>query len=223
MNCGLVSTSLVVLLAAVARVSPADELASRDADSQSVTIPLDQIWALNMPGTLDVQELDKASADRPSHKLINKIRNELQYIPRTSADVARQGFVVAGGAEDALDEVYAVLSGNRKARQSLLPNRDIWLVFFSLRYGQYVQLTKVKRRGNRIEILYRLVPHRANEVTSHFAMIPLGNLPTGEYHVEISPAASQIGTTSDSATLGKSRRLVCQSFTFSIDPRPPGE
>jgi hypothetical protein len=170
---------------------------------ETVDIPLYQIWAWDMPGTQNISDLEKAT---PSEDwLITKIRDE-QHSKGWMAKAGR-AFAVEGTGLKALENAHDVIFGKQKRLTSL--SGEISVIFFSLAGGQYVHLTKVEREGDTINIRYKLVPHEQKHLTRHFAIIPLGKLPKGNYKVDIatkSPAKPSV-------TLPR----VSASFDFTVE------
>ncbi len=207
--------AIVVLWCAVAVAETPNE----QADSDTVTIPLDQIWAYKMPGTRDVAELEPDNHPQSEHgALVAQIRSSLSQTPPTGKS-ARTGFAVFGTGLEALRDAHAVLVKNEKPRQSFPADSEISVVFFSYQFGPYAHLRSIERRGNVVEICYRFVPHRTEEVTEHFALIPLGKLASGKYDVKVVPSSME----QQSLDLGfrpvrdtDADRIVCHSFSFSV-------
>lgn len=186
-------------------------------ESKAVNIPLDEIWGYNMPGTYDVRKMD----DQRAAKQVEAIRRALSTTPPQGKE-AKAGFAVVGNGLDALGEANAVLVDGKKRSPTLPADSEISVVFFSYQFGPYVHLHKVARRGNVVEIRYRFVPHKTEEVTEHFALIPMGKLAPGKVQVEIiqSPMEQQfvIAGWKDIAP-DLARRVVCKSFSFSVVKR----
>ena len=183
-----------------------------------VKIPLNTIWAANMPGTRDVYELEKGTGSR-SHPapLSDAIAGALKFIRQ--GQTTAKGFAVVGTGKEALRNAHTVLAKKQQPRQSFSTKANISLVFFSHSFGQYVHLDSVERREKTAKIAYRFGPHETKQLTAHYALIPLGKLPVGNYRVEIvrlpleqkyvdqgfKPVDSQWNN-----------RVVCQPFSFEI-------
>lgn len=154
-------------------------------EEKPTMIPLDQIWALQMPGTRDIGELE---ADKPPKSmygpLVEKIRRALDTAREEGKD-AKAAFAVLGTGLDALREAHAVLVQEKKPRETFPSGSEISVVFFSHSFGSYVHLDRVQRRDNVIEIHYRFVPHKTSDLTEHIAIVPLGALPAGEYQITV--------------------------------------
>jgi hypothetical protein len=178
---------------------------------ETVTIPLDQTWAYNMPGTQDVYDLNSQSP------LVYEIRVATGFPPKDKD--ANPGFAVPGEGLDALREAHAVFVEEKTRRDTFSANSEISAVFFALEARRYVHLHKVERQGNNISIYYRFIPHETEETNRYFALIPLGRLPIGNYRVKVirSPMEQKY------ADIGfrplnddVARRVVCRSFSFSV-------
>jgi hypothetical protein len=177
------------------------------AETVRSIIPLDQIWASNMPGT---RSIDSTTHDEAATILPDILRALATRPP--DPDGAKPGFAVLGTNEESLRAAHAAIVDGKVPHQLFPAGRDVSLVFFSHQLGSYVHIQEVHRDGSRIEIQYRFVPHRTREVTAHFAMIPLGKLPVGKYTVEI--LQKHRGETRGP----KNWELrVCKSFEFSVE------
>lgn len=203
------ATGFVILLASAA-------CRGAESESKAITIPLDQIWAYNMPGTHDVRELNPTDKD-----LVELIQQSLGR--KKSEDYAIPGFVVQGEERDALQKVFGVLVSGKPIDKTLQANKKTWIVFFSRDSSHYVHLNEARQEANHIVVSYRFVPHDSRELTRHFALIPLGNLCTGRYSFSVvnSPldgryvnAAYRPIPESDIA------KIVCGPFDFVVGQNP---
>jgi hypothetical protein len=217
--------------AAVFVLLPAGPANATDDQSDSVMIPLDQIWAYEMPGTRDVWELEP---DKFGPKLLDLRPEErrkrfdeslthqtVRHLGVTKLGVqAAPGFAVLGTGKEVLREAHAVLAGGRTPRRTFPPNSKVALVFFSKVFDYYVHLDKVEQQGNRIMIKYFFVPHRGNG-TSHFALIPLGQLPAGEWQVDVArspwPKSAKFSVYPEPGAEWNSV-VVCRPFDFVVEP-----
>jgi hypothetical protein len=197
-------------LSAPALAEPTDQR----PDAEAITIPLDQIWAYDMPGTRDIQKFERHGHS----ELLEAIRRTLSTRP-PQGKTARAGFAVVGDGPDALPDIHAVLVEGKKPRENFPPDSDLTLVFFSYQFGFYVHLHSVSLRGDFIEIQYRFVPHKTKEVTEHFALIPVGKLRPSKVQVDV----LQLPMAQEFASAGWKpvnddvvRRIVCQSFSFVV-------
>lgn len=190
------------------------------ADEQPVAIPLEKIWAYQMPGTGDITKLEK----NKSTKMIDEIRRALgppmlNKPGPTKMPDPRSGFAVKGAGGDALRQAYFVLVKGRKARTNFAADETISIVFFSHQFGPFVHLSKVQRAGNQIDVRYKFVPHESEQVTEHIAIIPLGELPTGTYEVTFNqqPLEKQF-TNQGFQPIPKSEAqdVVCGPFKFTV-------
>ncbi|MEX2091481.1 MAG: hypothetical protein WD971_02330 [Pirellulales bacterium] len=207
--------AIVLLSGAVAAAGPPNEQAD------TVTIPLDHIWAWSTPGTRAMRTSAKPGTPRPAEApLLKEIRRVLADRPSQGA-AARAGFAVQGNDLEALREAYAVLVDGQEPRKSFQTGDDISIVFFSYQAGVYVHLRKVIIRANTVEVQYQLIPHRSREATEHFAIIPLGKSLTGHVQVEIIQSPLE-QTLADDFRVNPLRpeladQLVCKSFSFDVD------
>ena len=148
---------------------------------EAVEIPLSKIWALRMPGTINIHELEKGT---PSNKsLMAEIGAKHGFSSwETKAGPA---FAVEGTGLGSLKNAHAVIIGKQPRPTSLPQGHDISIVFFSVTSGHYVHLTKVERDHQSIRIQYEFVSHLTRDLTQHFAIIPLGKLGEGDFKVDI--------------------------------------
>jgi hypothetical protein len=87
---------LACVCAAVCVLHPMAPANAMDEKSDSVTIPLDQIWAYQMPGMRDITTLER---NRPPNyadgRLVEEIRRALADLPAKGKQ-AKRCFVVPG-------------------------------------------------------------------------------------------------------------------------------
>ena len=195
------------------------ELDDEKPGEEVVEIPLDRIWALRMPGTRKIGELEPDKPPLSVHgPLVGEIRQSLAPAPPKGMQ-AKSAFAVLGSGEEALRQAHAVLVENKPAQDSFPAGGEISVVFYSHQFGGYVHLDQIRRRNGLVEIKYRFVPHLETYLTEHVALIPLGNLPSGEYEVRI----IQVPIEQKFVDYGVKpinseweRRIVCKSFSFSV-------
>lgn len=169
----LASAMLTICLPAM------NAFAEANAQSEKQLIPLKDIWAYYMPGTRDIQQLNT-----PMQKdLVELIQVSLGQ--RENGDQPKQGFIVQGDDKMALRTAYDVLVTGKGVPKGAKPNQQTWIVFFSRDSNQFVHLHDVSRQGDQITVRYQFVPHDSQEMTRHFALIPVGSLPAGSYRVSV--------------------------------------
>ncbi len=150
-------------------------------------IPLEEIWALDMPGTRPMDRRQSVNGYiSPEGELVDRVRKLInKHNPwRDEADPA---FAVRGEGLPALRQVVEILGGKRQPLQFFKKGEQISVVFLSKNYGAYVHLTKARVSDHRVELAFTLVPHVTNEVTSHMALIAFRPTTVGPVHIEISP------------------------------------
>jgi len=116
-----------------------------------ITIPLDEIWGYDLPGTKDIREIEPESEKfnaMPARERIKRslVSNSLWRLGARppEGEVAGEALVVAGEKLDALKQANAFFN-DAKTRPSELPaDTDLTLVFFSFGF-----LTKYRRRAMR--------------------------------------------------------------------------
>ncbi len=193
----------------------------------SQNIPLDQIWGYNLPGTRDIagipfpehpqgvgQTLAFLSREREYN--IEQIRLALAMKP--PGKTAAAGFVVPSKVDSrTLSGVLSTLRGKPNPFQQLAES-EFSLVFFSHPLSYYTRLLKVERDGNQITVHYQFEPHTTPEVTTHFALIPLGKLATGKYQVvyKQTPIDQKYRDIGFEPVHPDAAEIVCRDFSFTV-------
>lgn len=193
----------------------------------SVEIPLDTVWALNIPGTKNILELEPKRKRIPptDEELINtspveQMKQALnhRHSPK-KGEKARQSFVVLGTGLDALREARDVLSGEKQRTDSLPTNKELSLIFYAYDPGRSLQLNKIERRDNVITVRYHLIVPEgfiSPEYVSYFALIPLGKLPAGKFNVDIERLPDVGGTAFVRQRYARLDNRISDSFSFEI-------
>lgn len=201
----------------------------------AVTIPLDQIWAYDMPGTRDIRELEPnvsgkriaaLSAEerdrRFNQSLVNQVASGLDYLAPLKNKLAGSAFAVTDTGLSALRQAHAVLVDNTTPRHLFGSADEISIVFFSHSFGSYVRIEQVQQHGNTFDIQYRFESHLTRDMSRHFALIPIGRLPLGTYRVKLVqlPIVGEGVVGEDRlVSADKVRHIICQSFSFSVVER----
>jgi hypothetical protein len=206
-------------------------------DSQCVTIPLDRIWALEMPGSRDIRQLEpevfgksvnelpvQVREQRISDSLINKITSVLEREPgvehiQPEKAIPRNGFAVEGNGKDALRAAYDVLAEKGEPQKSFSPNGDITLVFFTYPAGCLIELHQVDHRNKLIQLRYRFVSTGLSMSTEQLTLIPLGRLSAGEYRVEMiqTPMRGKFISAGEGQIRPDwEKRIICRPLSFSV-------
>ena len=189
-----------------------------DSPSDTVTIPLKDIWALEMrgSGTKDVVNLEP---DEPGvNSFRERIAKQLGHsIPGEIPPKLRSGFAVSGTGHTALEEARAVFEDRKKPDDCFPSNCFVSVIFSSLEFSWYVRLTDVERQGNKIQIHYQFVLHVTQDLSQHFAIIPFGKLPDGKYQVEMiqDPVEKQFAEFNPLVE-GKGAEIICKPFSFLV-------
>ena len=221
-----IALSIVIVVAGCA---PSNR---RGEQSQTVTIPLDQIWAVDMPGTHDVRELEPEKFGERTRSLptdqrfklldesmTDQIRVALRRDRPSKGSAAQVGFAVIGTGREALEGAYDVLAKKKRPEDSFPLDSNVTLAFFSHLAGQYVHLKRIERHDTKIEVGYQVVPHMTTNSTWHFALIPVGKLPIGKYEVQINQlpgGKDKTGHFVGGLPASEAQRIVCGLFSFSV-------
>lgn len=233
---------IVFNLALALAVATATPSSADDTESGTVEIPLESIWALDMPDTRDIAGIDLPSMPQSTffgwgfeefkqyrEQAVEKLRRALSAKP-PSVD-ALAGFVVTDprgmGLLALLNNqiVDAVASDNSPLRKNRIQSgHEAFLIFYSHPSSYHVRLKSVKRHGNKIDVAYAFEPHYTLESTVHFAMIPLGKLEAGEYQVHFTQ--QQMGQEYIDAgfirvTEFQAKRFVSRPFSFTVQQSHP--
>lgn len=194
---------------------------------ETVEIPLDQIWAYHLPGTQDIRDLERkpenynelTPAEIAKASLVEQIRRALSHRNRQENETAGTAFVVVGANYDALGNTHDIFTGKAERRETVPSDHDLTLVFYTYSCGRFIRLDKVSRRANEITIDYHFEAHNTLEMTTHFALIPLQQLPLGEIQVNInqlSGTGPKWGPSASPIEPSRVRQIVCNSFDFSV-------
>jgi hypothetical protein len=216
----------------------------------AIEIPLDQVWGFDLPGTRDVagltlpvvDEKKQPGIDHESYRMqraafIEQIRQQLTTKPG-SMD-ALPGFVLSRTPDFyTLRTVSSRLAITKKMgmpgykpspfglmqASPLPPSEEITLVIFSHPCSYFFRLKQVERDANTFTVRYQFEPHYSPESTVHFALIPLGKLPIGDYRVKM----EQLPMEKQWQEAGflrvhdaRARNLVSLPFSFSVAEKPP--
>ena len=148
------------------------------AEAAAKEIPLDKVWAYQMPGTrpMDISLLeDGKTYATPDGKMVSEA---LAALKDFGSDV-RGGFPVAGAGSAALIEAHKVLAGGAAPSGTLDRTQKISVVFFSHQPGLFVHLKKITQKGSQVEIAYQFVTRETKDPTPQMAIIPLYDVPAG--------------------------------------------
>ncbi|WP_428305488.1 hypothetical protein [Lacipirellula sp.] len=180
-------------------------------------VPLDRIWALSMPGTKKVRELDPRESPDQETAVSQIARGLLSKIGQQTD--AGPCFLVAGEGKEALENAASVIADNASPLTALTTDDEISLVFYSYAAPGYVALHSVRKAKNQVTVRYHVMMHATSDVSVHFALIPLGKLSPGKLNVDV----MQVGRDKPSPLEGVSRpepklvaRAVCKSCAFEI-------
>lgn len=193
---------------------------------ESVVIPLDRVWALNMPGTRDIHNLEPSvTTHQPEFKrllpeIIKAISPYEKKMP-PEMTIQEPGFAIAVADEDALSEVYSILVSEMPRVDTITVDDDVSLVFFAGEFTQDVKLEKIERDGHTIKVSYSFVPRLEKFMSSQLAIIPIGKLPNaGEYKVNFDalPIDARLRIKGWQPIDEKVRKtIISQPFAFQVE------
>jgi len=204
---GVLALGLVWLAAGCANAEDASE---NPDNAETVVIPLDQIWALDMPGTKSIRKLEAEAQPElllgisPEERRGARSRTLWTDIAVSLASestdwpskgqTARSGFAVLGIGKEAFQNAHKILVKGEQPQRSFVAGDKVSLVFFSYGMGAYVHIREVKKSGHEIEIGYRFAIPSDKIRSVHMALIPLDAaalpLPVGNYVVQLKTLSS---------------------------------
>lgn len=188
--------------------------------AEPVAIRLDQIWGYDLPGTKDVRELEpKAdptmSVDElQSHLDVWKILRVLNRRPQ-EGETAGPAFIVEGSGKKALEGAEEAFSSSDYA--AVLPaDKDLTIVFYSHLCGRYVRLISVERLPRRIIVKYQFVAHQYGQMTTRFALIPIGAFSDGPLEVQIEQLDPINERGQPVRPVSHPEQFVCNSASYAV-------
>jgi hypothetical protein len=217
----------------------------------AVEIPLDQVWGLDIPGTRDVagvtlpvvDEKQRPGLDHESYRIqrahiVEQIRQYLTTKPGSMR--ALPGFALARAPDlytlRTADMRLAVIKkmgrpvGFNPSEFGLIqstplpPGEEVTLVIFSHPSSYFFRLKEIQQEGGAITVRYQFEPHFSPESTVHFALIPLGKLPIGDYKVEMEQLPKE-ERFQEAGFLrvhdARESNLVSRPFAFAVKEKPP--
>jgi hypothetical protein len=199
-------------------------------------IPLDTIYAYDMPGTLDVLQLEPKQKPNLSNEEFIQSSSIQQILNRFSfrnwpkdGRQAEPAIIVEGIGKQALENAAKKLkemSGveRRDARQ-LTANRDYSVLFFSYMSPRFVHLISVDQTKNEkpqgmieteIKIKYRFVSHMTDQMTTHFALVPIESLQPGVVRIVVEQLPPVDADGKPDTPFPNARKYVCESTSFRV-------
>jgi hypothetical protein len=207
-------------------------------DAQSKEIPLDQVWGYNLPGTRDIAGIPIPETDpqegvvgrnyeqfkQQRESAIEQMRRALMTKPPTER--TSQALILARQPDFfTLQKASTFVAGLQHGKVKLTTGNytvrageQATLIFFSHPSSYYVRLRKVEQVENEITVRYQFEPHGSPEVTVHFALIPLGELPVGEYQVRFEqiPLAEEYREAGFQPVEPDALAIVCRPLSFTV-------
>lgn len=186
----------------------------------AVDIPLKEVWALDMPGTRDIRELNT-----PDDTIVDKVLKQI-----TESRKYNHCFAVSGEGADALREFLRVRTDHDHWNR-LPAGEPVSLVFFTKPIDDDVELHAIERKGKTFVLHYRFAPRDGAETSPRLALIPIGKLPVGDFYqvkIERSPVVPKHLEAGYEEPAPQRVSDICQGCVFSIvegpgGPPPPAE
>lgn len=213
-------------------------VASIAVAADSIEIPLESIWGLDLRGPRPLRELEpeyfdpmkpgveysaddiaamKQSAENAMTRQLE--REMLKLSPHVDRPMKR-GFAVSGTGRDALKGVHNVLVSGRKPSAVLSSEGEVCAVFFSYPSQVGVSLDHVERNENKVQIYYLLTARGQQSMDAQLWVIPLGMLISGDYEVQLIRSPKDKGLNPKGLPLVDEKleqRIVCRPFKFTVE------
>jgi len=169
-----------------------------------------------LKGSREAQETAKKSLAIPIEHAMAKMRP-------SKDGVVGQGFAVRGEGRDSLQGVYSVLVRDERPDDRFLVGTKLSVVFFAVP-SLPVCLDSIERSDNKVTIRYMLLPQGSTYLPWHLSLIPLGELPSGQYQVEMIRSVDKerelIPPGLPAMAPDAERQIVCRSFRFTVFSEP---
>jgi hypothetical protein len=193
---------------------------------EAVEIPLSEVWTANMASrhmlmTKKLTTLDPEYSSHQGSYLNSRMFQITQTLSRGDPNdtTMRPGFAILSEKREVLEQVHAALVEGQTPQVEFLQGNNISVVFFTRQIG-YMHLMRIERLKGTITIEYCLepvgsLPHLSPKV----AIIPLGKLPPGEYHVKMlgfSKKPDDRKSACEPISDDLMKKLICQPFEFTI-------
>jgi len=184
-----------------------------------VEIPLSEVWAYKMPGAMSIQSLQSEAINAGGKSTFQYVVDVLNKTLESKGP-RKPGFAYTGEVERGLPMLEAHLSGVESPQSRIKSGEDVYLVVFTYFSGTYIHAKRIERAGHKITIALQFTPHLTREVTSHLAIVPLGQLAPGEYSVDF--MALPLPPRHDYAAANYESKTpledMCKPFSFTIAP-----
>ncbi len=212
---GMNRNPTIVALLLASLVSANSFAQTRNIESKSEIVPLDEIWAWKMPGTKNVGTLDAVKiGGTTEHPILRDIFKGFGVLPK--GDRAAPAFVVDGVGKIALENARAFFRKEHRRTEEVPANMNLSLIFFSHSAGQYCHLVAVERSERLVTVKYRFVGHASADNTIHFALVPIGKFAPGVVEVKIEQQNSIKESGAERPPIPGMERLVSDSFSFTV-------
>lgn len=180
------------------------------ADEKPIEIPLKDVWAVNMPGTLEIGKFNsiKAAEDSIVTKALRQVRDSWNH---------DKGMAVQGEGLEAVEEFYRIRT-EKLPRNKVSTDSPVSLIFYTGGVGYYTHIQRIEKHGDKFAIKYRFTPHQTQDITQHLAIIPIGKVPPGKYQVKVEqlPLEKQFVELGYEKALPRQVGRVCKSFSFLV-------
>lgn len=212
---------LIVLVAALVSLSTEVGHAA-EGDAESVEIPLNAVWAYDMPGTRELSDgMRNGKFVADEGPLILAIRKG-PFLRTRRDEKPKPAFAVQGVGMEALDHAQTIMTGKEEPQSRFPGASDLSIVFFSTTTPAYVHIDRVTLGKNVIDISFHFIPHETRELTEHFAIIPVGQLSAGSHDVRIVQlpiSEENITPRTKEVDLDWQKKFICRPFSFEVDDR----
>lgn len=191
-------------------------------------VPLEDIWARDMPGTKEVFNLEEPGGNYSSphewfdNSSVLQIGKALFKYAVTPSDSPGEVFLVPGEGKTALRHAHAVLA-KKEAFPNITADSFVSLVFYAWpTSGSYLRIVSVEVTSGLITVRYQPVIQTVHDHGPRFALVPIGKLSEGPVKIEVIEdlPATINGPIKDSTF--STKKFVCQSNTVMVLPGTTG-
>lgn len=189
--------------------------ATESAGEHQTEIPLDQIWAWEIPGTKNVGVLDAVKIGGVTeHPILHDVFSGLGLLPK--GEKAAPVFVVEGVGKAALLNANAVFKKDRLRTEILPANTELSLIFYSHGVAAQVQLVSVEKSASQVTVQYRFLSDGLQKNRIYFALIPIGKFAPGTVQVNIEQQDSTDLAGNRRPPIQRLERLISGNLTFEV-------
>lgn len=156
--------------------------------------------------------------------LVIGIERAMNAMPKGKEAKMGPGFAVEGQGRAALQGIYDVLVKNKEPLRHFSSDKELSLIFYNRRMQPGIHLESVTRTADVFNVKYLLVSHGMLVAMPNLALIPVGKLEPGEYHVNIERLPEKEAEFNQRGfppvNVGFETNYVCKPFDFVVEKKP---